>query len=184
MSSVLRPRIAISACLLGDRVRYDGGHKAHAVARDVLAPHVEWIPVCPEVEAGLGVPRPAIEVVADDPVRVARVEGGADVQTPLLVAARHRIRALAEWGVDGHVVKARSPSCGLGDTPRPGAGGVGPGLYVSRLLVDLPDLPIEDESGLDDADRLRRFLDAVVARAIRRTSSQADVGPWLSRVLG
>ena len=57
-------------------------------------------------------------------------------------------------------------------------------MYVSRLLVDLPDLPIEDESGLDDADRLRRFLDAVVARAIRRTSSQADAGTWLSRVLG
>lgn len=182
-SDHFRPRVAISACLLGERVRYDGADKAHGVARELLTPHVEWRPVCPEVEAGFGVPRPAIEVVADHPVRVARVEDGSDVTAGLAAAAEHRIETLIREGVDGHVLKARSPSCGIDDVPRPDARGLGSGLYVSLLEAAMPDLPMEDEAGLDDRDRLRRFLGAVAARASTRTGSSVDATAWVDHVL-
>ena len=184
MISPLRPRIAVSACLLGDAVRYDGTNKAHHVVTEVLAPHVEWVPVCPEVEAGFGVPRPAIEVVSEDPVRVARVADGEDVTEKLRGAASNLASRLNELGADGQIVKARSPSCGLSDAPRALSGGTGPGLYVGVLLEALPDLPIVDEAGLDDPARLRRFLEAVVSRARQRMSCDVSALDWLAQVLG
>ena len=64
MAPSLRVRLGVSACLLGERVRYDGGHKRDAFLTEVLGPHVEWVPVCPEVEIGLGVPRPTLRLEA------------------------------------------------------------------------------------------------------------------------
>jgi len=88
-------RVGISACLLGERVRYDGGHKRDAFLADVLGQHVEWVAVCPEVEVGLGVPRP--------PMRLVRGRGAT---IRLVVEATHddltaRMRAYASWRTRG-----------------------------------------------------------------------------------
>jgi len=165
------PRVGISRCLLGDEVRYDGTHKRAAALIDALGHHVEWVPVCPEVEIGMGTPREPIELVARaDSVRSAGVQirmlgvsTGEDWTDRMQAWARERLKALMPLGLSGYVFKARSPSCGIhsvpvhaGDTAH-----VGRGLFAQALVAALPDLPVADEEDLADTagrdDFLRRI---------------------------
>ena len=106
-------RIGVSACLLGRQVRYDGGHKRDSFLVDVLGPQVEWVPVCPEVELGMGTPRPAVRL-EDRGAAVALVEpvSGDDHTGPMLRLARQRVRGLRDTRLCGFVLKRGSPSCG------------------------------------------------------------------------
>ena len=160
-----RPVIGVSACLLGEKVRYDGGDKLDHRLCELLASDYELIPVCPEVLAGLEVPRPPVQLVGD-PARPQAL----GVEDPSLDVTE-RLEAGAHWAMpelahlSGFVCKARSPSCGLNSTPLYDETGAlqatVSGLFVRILQERYPKLPLEDEAGIHDPQRCRAFLEAV-----------------------
>ena len=105
-------RVGVSSCLLGEEVRFDKGHKRDRFVTDVLGPFVEWVPVCPEVEAGLGLPRPSMRLVRDgDEVRMLETKSGRDHTRTMRRFAARRVRALRALDLCGYVLKKDSPSC-------------------------------------------------------------------------
>jgi uncharacterized protein YbbK (DUF523 family)/uncharacterized protein YbgA (DUF1722 family) len=144
-------------------VRWDGGEKRAPLLSDVLAPRVDWLPVCPEVEIGLGTPRPPMVLQRrGGRVRLHVPATGAD-PTPLLRAwSGPRLAELAQEGISGYVLKSRSPSCGLRGVPVLDATGTvvaqGSGLFAAALERALPLLPIAEESELEDPAMLAQFL--------------------------
>lgn len=157
-----RPRIGISACLLGDRVRYDGGDKRNAWLVDELGPRVEWVPVCPEVEAGFGTPRAPMTLVRGTGgiATIVTARPRPDLTATLRAFSEHRVDELADARLDGYVLKAGSPSCAIETTADVAA----PGLFTEALMQRLPDLPVVDEQQLADANVRRRFVELVFAR--------------------
>src|SRR5512146_2137694 len=119
--------IGISSCLLGQKVRYDGGHKRDEFIVDTLGRYVEWVPVCPELEMGLGVPREPIHLIANDspdarrfrpsrrdaPIRLVGVKSGVDHTAAMEKYAKRRLDALEKMDLCGYILKKDSPSCGL-----------------------------------------------------------------------
>ena len=164
-----RPRVAVSACLAGEPVRYDGTDRAHPAVRGVLARLFELVPVCPEAGAGLGVPRPPVELVG--PPHAPRALGVADRALDVTEALRAWSEATAaRLEVAGHVLKARSPSCGLARvpirrSPRAGLRAAGTGLYAAALRRRRRWLPVVEETALETAEGLGAFVEAVLARA-------------------
>ena len=157
-----RPRLAVSSCLLGQMVRYDGRHKRHDWLVDALGRYVDFMPLCPEVSIGLGIPREPLHLTGDpDYPRVRAVNHpGRDVTTALQVQGRAVAATLD--GVAGYVFKSRSPSCGLfhvgvltesGEVVRNGRG-----VYARTIREACPYLPIEEESRLDKADLRENFV--------------------------
>jgi uncharacterized protein YbbK (DUF523 family) len=165
-----RPRIGVSACLLGEEVRYDGGHKRDSFLVDVLGPHVEWVPVCPEVEIGLGAPRPAMRLVRiGGDTRMITPETGADHTDAMRAYADHRVEELALEGLAGYVLKKGSPSCGMERVKLyPAAGGEpvreARGLFAEALLRRFPGLPIEEEDRLHDPVLCESFVTRIFLR--------------------
>jgi uncharacterized protein YbbK (DUF523 family) len=155
-----KPRLGISACLLGEPVRWDGGHKGERFLVEHVGPLVEWVPVCPEVELGLGVPRPPIRLIGAPRAPRLVVEGtGEDLTARMTGYAEDRVAALSRLGLDGYVLKSRSPSCGLRGVPIDGRSGRGGrGLFAAALGRRLPGRPIEEESRLADPFVRQRFL--------------------------
>lgn len=126
-----RPRIGVSACLLGDPVRYNGGHKRHAWLVDVFGRAVEWVPVCPEVEIGLGAPREPIDLVRiDGHIRLLTTLTRVDLTERMRRFAIDRVDALAALEISGYVLKADSPSCGLSDVRVAGSDRTARGLFA------------------------------------------------------
>jgi uncharacterized protein YbbK (DUF523 family) len=104
-------RVGVSSCLLGEKVRFDGGHKRDRFLTEGLGPFVEWVPVCPEVELGLGTPRPTLRLSdSDDGIRLVTPKTGADHTDTMTAFARRRVRELAGAGLSGYVLKRGSPS--------------------------------------------------------------------------
>ena len=167
-----RPRVGISGCLLGDEVRYDGTHRRDEAVMAALGLHVEWVPVCPEVEIGMGTPREPIQLVArrdlvpsaDDHVRLMGVNSGRDWTEWMQVWSRKRAGALMSLNLSGYVFKSRSPSCGIHRVPVHGgeAERTWRGLFAGALLDALPDLPVEDEEGLADPRVREGFLQRIL----------------------
>src|SRR5439155_147061 len=117
-------RLGISACLLGHEVRYDGGHKRDPFLAETLGRFVEWVPVCPEVELGLGVPREPIRLEGDPAApRLVAVNNRRDLTRAMTRFARARAEQLARLDLVGYVFKKDSPSCGLRRVPVHGDGG-------------------------------------------------------------
>jgi len=172
MTASPRLRIGISQCLLGDHVRYDGGHKRDALLADTLSRHVEWVPVCPEVEAGLGVPREPmrLEGTAVSP-RIVTITTSVDHTAAMQQFSARRLRELERLDLSGYVFKARSPSCGIAKVPLLNAQGGetsdGVGLFARALMEHFPLLPVEDEDRLYDPQTLKDFLKR--ASAYRRS---------------
>ncbi len=167
-----RPKIAVSACLLGREVRFDGGHTRDRFLTDALALHLDFLPMCPEMEAGFGSPRPSIRQVraTDGSLRVVSQRPEADVTDALASAVERRVEGLAsEAAVNlcGFVLKKDSPSCGPFRIRVHGADGRlerdGAGLLVHALRARFPHLPIEDEGRLNDAGLRESFLIRVFA---------------------
>jgi uncharacterized protein YbbK (DUF523 family) len=163
-----RIRIGVSACLLGDEVRYDGGHKRDPFLADVLGPLVEWVKVCPEVEVGMGTPRESIRLTdVDGRIRLLTVTTGIDHTAAMTAYASRRADALAGADLCGYVLKTDSPSCGM--TQVKVYGGKGPpsrsgvGIFAAALLARFPQLPIEEEGGLVEARRRENFIERVFA---------------------
>ncbi|MEV5752217.1 DUF523 and DUF1722 domain-containing protein [Actinoallomurus sp. NPDC052308] len=171
--AVGRPRIGVSSCLLGDPVRFNGGHSRCRFLTDELAPYVDWVPFCPEMEIGLGTPRETLRLTADD--RLVSRSLAAD-HTAAMAAL-----PLAS-GLDGQVFKAKSPSCGVRGIPRYAADGRpadrrGRGVYAARLIDADPLLPVEDEGRLNDAGLREAFVERVFARARLRALFDGDWRP-------
>jgi uncharacterized protein YbbK (DUF523 family) len=151
-----RPRIGISSCLLGDEVRFDGGHKRDAFLTEVLAPHVEWVRVCPEVEVGMGVPRETLHLVrVGNDTRLLTTETGIDHTDAMREYAEQRVRALEKMNLRGYVVKSKSPSCGMED-----------GIFANVLRKHFPELPIEEESRLNDPVLRENFIKRVLGQDV------------------
>src|SRR5690242_5131352 len=107
-------RIGVSACLLGHAVRYDGGHKRDTFLVDILGRYVDWVAVCPEVEMGLGTPRPTLRLErAGREVRLKMPQTGVDYTDAMRRYTGQRLSALAADGLCGYVLKKNSPSCGM-----------------------------------------------------------------------
>jgi uncharacterized protein YbgA (DUF1722 family)/uncharacterized protein YbbK (DUF523 family) len=163
-------RLGVSACLLGEAVRYDGGHKRDAFLTETLAPFVEWVSVCPELELGLGVPRDTLRLVGEGRApRLVVERTGEDLTARMRRFARDRLDELAALDLDGYVLKRASPSCGLfrvrvyGQTGAPGA--VGRGLFAGALVERFPALPVEEEGRLNDPAIRENFIERVFAMA-------------------
>jgi uncharacterized protein YbgA (DUF1722 family)/uncharacterized protein YbbK (DUF523 family) len=167
MSAPLRLRLGVSACLLGQPVRFDGGHKRDRFVTDLLGAHVEWVPVCPELEAGLGVPRPALRLVRESgALRLVETRSGRELGTRIRRYAVRRVRALRGLELCGYVLKKDSPSCGMarvkvyeGATARRD----GRGLFAEALMQALPCLPVEEEGRLSDPALRENFVERVFA---------------------
>jgi len=159
-----RLRIGVSACLWGDPVRHDGRSKRLDLLRSVWAPHVDLVTTCPEVEMGLGVPRATLHLAASDAgrPRLVRTSTGEDLGARADLMARARLRALTEAPVHGFVLKARSPSCGVGDAPVLDAGGEevarSDGAFARALREAFPDLPVVTEDALERPAGREAFL--------------------------
>ena len=160
-------RIGISACLLGQRVRYDGDHKRHDWLTDELGPQVTWVPVCPEVEVGMGVPREPIVLIDDG--RLLGVETGRDSTAAMQEYAAERVARLHDENLSGYVFKSKSPSCGIasvkvytGASETEPVATNGRGLFAAALMARYPDLPVAEERDLDDPARRSAFVEQVV----------------------
>jgi uncharacterized protein YbgA (DUF1722 family)/uncharacterized protein YbbK (DUF523 family) len=166
-------RIGVSACLLGREVRFDGGHKRSDFLVDIFGPFVEFVPVCPEVEIGLGVPRETLRLVrtgAD--IRLLGNKTGADQTDSMRRYSDRRTATLTDDDLSGYVLKKDSPSCGMERVRVYGVNGMpardGRGLYADALMRRFPNLPIEEEGRLNDARLRDNFIERVFAyRRIR-----------------
>jgi uncharacterized protein YbgA (DUF1722 family)/uncharacterized protein YbbK (DUF523 family) len=164
-------RLGVSACLLGRKVRYDGQHKRDAFVVDVLGGLVEWVPVCPEVEVGMPVPREPIRLVADAAgPRLVAEKSGKDHTDAMLRYATARVRELEALDLSGFVTKKDSPSCGLERVRvHPARGGParrdGVGMFARVLVERLPLLPVEEEGRLNDPALRESFIERIFAHA-------------------
>jgi uncharacterized protein YbgA (DUF1722 family)/uncharacterized protein YbbK (DUF523 family) len=170
-------RIGVSACLLGREVRYDGQHKRDAFLVDELGPFVEYVPVCPEVEVGMPVPREPLRLVRRGPrdaaagaTRMIASRSGEDWTLRMRRFARQRVMRLARERLSGYVLKQDSPSCGLLHVKRfPDASGAaqperdGQGLFAAELRRALPHLPVEEEGRLHDPALRESFIERIFA---------------------
>ena len=168
-TSIERPiRIGISACLLGENVRYDGGNKLDRFLTQTFGQYFEWIPVCPEVEMGMGTPRPTMRLEqVQDEVWMIMPDNGRDLTVAMRKFARARLRQLAQENLSGYVLKSNSPSCGLLRVPVYGSGGIprrnGRGLFAKALSEKFPGLPIEEEGRLSDPRLRENWIERVFA---------------------
>ena len=159
-------RLGISRCLLGDEVRFDGGHKRDSFLTDVFGRYVEWVPVCPEVEAGLGTPREAMRLVGDPRhPRLVTIKSGKDHTDALEAMTEKRIEELKELDLSGYVFKKDSPSCGVervrlyNEHGMPGRNGVG--LFARAFIRQFPLIPVEEEGRLCDPPLRENFIERV-----------------------
>jgi len=177
-------RIGISSCLLGEEVRYNGGHKRDAFLTDTFGRYVEWVAVCPEVELGMGTPRPSIRLEriggggSDPGIRLVMPSTGGDYTEAMREYAGRRVAALAAMDLDGYVLKRDSPSCGMERVKVYQGAGMpskdGRGLFAEALISRLPDLPVEEEGRLNDPLLRESFVTRVFVHHRWHQGEQAD----------
>lgn len=155
-------KLGISSCLLGQRVRYDGGHKRDAYINGTLRDYFEFIPICPEVAISLPVPRPPVRLVqVGEAIRVQGVEDSdIDVTEALHRYAKERAEHLES--ISGYILKKGSPSCGIEQVPvvdpQGHPSGEAAGAFAHSLQKKFPLLPMEDEEHLGDAAHRDNFI--------------------------
>jgi len=163
-----KPKIAISACLMGAEVRFNGGHKESRLCSQALSEYFEFVPLCPEVAIGLGIPRQPIRLVGDPahPQAVGSVDSSLNVSQPLQA---YGVEMAAEHtDICGYIFMQKSPSCGLErvkvyqDGGRP-AELSGRGIYAQAFCAAHPDLPVEEDGRLNDPVLRENFLTRVYA---------------------
>ncbi len=161
-------RVGISSCLLGQEVRWDGGHKRDRFLTDELAPYVEWVAVCPEVEIGMGTPRETVQLVrAQGELHMLGTRSRRDWTHTMQAYAVRRVRALEQLDLCGYVMKKDSPSCGMERVKVRDANGMakrdGRGLFAEALLTAIPALPVEEEGRLNDPVLRENWIERVFA---------------------
>jgi len=161
-------RLGVSTCLLGQNVRYDGGHKRDRFLIDTLGEFVEWVPVCPEVEIGLSIPREAMHLEGDpENPHLVTIKTGKDYTERMRTWAQERLDELAEANLHGFVFKSRSPSSGLYRVKVYDQHGmpsrVGTGIFPSEVMRRFPLLPLEEDGRLHDMGLRENFIDRIFA---------------------
>jgi uncharacterized protein YbgA (DUF1722 family)/uncharacterized protein YbbK (DUF523 family) len=173
-------RVGISACLLGQAVRYDGGHKQDRFITGTLGQYVEFVPVCPEVECGLGIPREAMRLVGEaEQPRLVTIRSRKDFTNQMLNWAKRRVQELEKEDLNGFIFKSDSPSSGMervkvyDDKGMPVKKGIG--LFARTLMEHFPLLPVEDEGRLHDPKLRENFIEAIFA--FKRWRDMVSSGP-------
>lgn len=163
--------ILVSACLLGEKVRYDGGHKRDPLLLEKFANIGRWVPVCPEVGCGLPVPREPMNLIGDPAApRLVGAVSGTDYTGRMKEWTKARLRDMEPLGLCGYVCKKNSPSCsgmgrievmGVSGTPA----GAGTGIFTKAFVERFPHVPVEEEGRLRDPLAMEAFLEKAFALA-------------------
>ncbi len=158
--------VGVSRCLLGENVRYDGGHKRDRYVTDVLARYFEWVPVCPEVEVGMGIPREAVRLVGDPKQpRLVGNKTGQDWTERMLAYARTRLDRLAKEELCGFIFKSDSPSSGAFRVKvyqeKGQVAGTGSGMFARAFMERFPLIPVEEEGRLHDVALRENFIERI-----------------------
>jgi len=167
-------RLGVSSCLLGESVRFDGGHARDGFVAESLGRWFEFVPVCPEMEIGMGAPRPAVRLVEERRgLRLVAPSTSEDFTERMVSFSERRVRELAELDLDGYVLKKSSPSCGL-ERIRVYRAGMPvrrneSGLFAAALLALWPALPLEEEGRLNDPRLRETFIERAFCRNRWRT---------------
>lgn len=168
--------VGISSCLMGEKVRYDGGHRMNPYIVETLSQYFDFRPFCPEMAIGMGTPRPPVHLVKEgDTIEALGVESNE-------LRVTKELRSMAQqqkpWQAEiyGYIVKKGSPSCGVervkiysNGYPRD----QGSGLYTQILMENFPDMPVEDEDGLVDPQLCKDFIQRVFSYYRQQKGYQA-----------
>ena len=159
-------RLGVSSCLLGEKVRFDGGHKLDRFLTDTLGRFVEYVPVCPEVEVGLPTPRETLRLVGEpEAPRLVFTKSGEDITERMTVWARERVVALEKEGLCGFIFKSKSPSSGMERVKLYDRNGVpnkqGVGLFARAFMEHFPLLPVEEDGRLHDPRLRENFVEII-----------------------
>nr|MBN2277354.1 DUF523 and DUF1722 domain-containing protein [candidate division Zixibacteria bacterium] len=167
--SVSSIRIGISACLLGQKVRFDGGHKQNHYLTDILGEYFHFVPVCPEVEVGMSVPREAVQLEGSpDNPRMIGIKSRRDWTDRMNRFAAKWTKKLKRENLSGYILKKNSPSCGMERVKvfsKSIPARTGRGLYAAALIRHSPLLPVEEEGRLNDPALRENFIVRVFAYA-------------------
>ncbi|UCG14989.1 MAG: DUF523 domain-containing protein, partial [Deltaproteobacteria bacterium] len=161
-------RLGISTCLLGENVRYDGGHKRDRFITDTLGQFVQFVPVCPEAECGLGIPRESMHLKGSpESPRLITTRTKIDHTDRMLAWARIRVRQLEKEDLCGFIFKSNSPSSGMervriyNEAGMPEKKGVG--IFARAFMDHFPLLPVEEEGRLHDVKLRENFIERIFA---------------------
>ena len=159
-------KLGISACLLGENVRYDGGHKLDRFLTDTLGQYVEYVPVCPEVECGLPIPREAMHLEGNpDYPRLVTIRTKQDMTDRMVQWARKRVIDLEKEDLYGFIFKSDSPSNGMERVKVYNEKGMpvkkGVGIFAKIFMDHFPLLPVEDEGRLQDPNLRENFIERI-----------------------
>ena len=173
-------RLGISSCLMGHEVRFDGGHKRNSFLMQNLGEHVDWFPLCPEVEIGLGTPRESIRLEGTaEETRLVAPRSGRDLTETMRSWAQSQMPTIGQWALHGFVLKKGSPSCGLFRVRVYDNNGMpshdGRGLFAQELTRKFPLLPAEEEGRLHDPRLRENFIDRIFC--FRRWTELLAEGP-------
>ncbi len=180
-----RIRVGISSCLLGRRVRFDGGHKEDRFITQTLGKYFEWVPVCPEVELGLGTPRETIRLERiGAETRLVAPKSGRDLTESMRAFTKARVESLAAEDISAYILKSDSPSCGMERVRIYAPGGMparsGRGFFAEALLERFPNMPVEEEGRLNDPRLRENWVERVFAY---RRLQQLWRSTWTVRAL-
>ncbi len=175
-------KLGISACLLGENVRYDGGHKKDDFLTDTLGQYVEYVPVCPETECGMGIPRETLRLVGDpESPRMLTTRSGIDHTERMIQWAEKKVAELESSELCGFIFKSNSPSSGMerikvyNDKGMPVKKGVG--MFARIFMKHFPRIPVEDEGRLHDPVLRENFIERIfVLKRWRETLIKKNLG--------
>lgn len=160
-------QLGVSLCLLGEKVRFDGGHKRDKYILTFLAQHCDFTGICPEVDIGLGIPRPPIHLAgsAEAPRLVGVKDESLDYTKDMIKYSRQKVKTLND--ISGFILKSNSPSCGM-ERVRVYHGQHhvernGRGLFAAELMKAHPNLPVEEEGRLNDPTLRDNFIERIYA---------------------
>jgi uncharacterized protein YbgA (DUF1722 family)/uncharacterized protein YbbK (DUF523 family) len=170
-------RLGISSCLLGEKVRFDGGHKLDRFLTETLGRYVEYVPVCPEVEIGLPTPRDTLRLTGtENEPHLIFSKSGEDITERMTDWARQKLKALEKEELCGFIFKAKSPSSGMERVKLYDHNGVpnksGVGLFAREFMAHFPLLPVEEDGRLHDPKLRENFIETLFTLKRWRSSLQ------------
>ena len=163
-----KPLVGVSQCLLGDAVRYDGQSKTNTIVMEKLSKIFNLVPVCPEVEAGLGIPRPPVQLTGsiENPKLIGRDDPSIDVTSIIQNYCNTKPAELNQ--LSGFIFKSRSPSCGLNSTPvyidGHCATETSHGIFAKKLCETYPNLPVIEDNELENENLLDKFIRSTMTK--------------------
>ena len=176
-------KVGVSTCLLGKKVRYDGGHQWDRYLTETLGRYLSWVPVCPEVEYGLSIPREAMRLVGEpDRPRLITVKSGVDHTDGMLRWAKAKLEELKDENLCGFIFKSKSPSSGLQgvkvyESPSAAPTRKGTGLFARAFTKCFPHLPAEDDGRLHDPVLRENFIERVFVYHHWQLLTQEKIAP-------